>query len=63
MRSSMRCANVTEIFTAVMKEILRMREGLDIGGVRKPLPNLVPEDMEQVKKCAAMIDAAVKAYC
>lgn len=46
-----------------MKEILRMREGLDIGGVRKPLPNLVPEDMEQVKKCAAMIDAAVKAYC
>ena len=48
---------------AVMKEILRMREGLDIGGVRKPLPNLVPEDMEQVKKCAAMIDAAVKAYC
>lgn len=48
---------------AVMKEILRMREGLDIGGVRKPLPNLVRKNMEQVKKCAAMIDAAVKAYC
>ena len=48
---------------AVMKEVLRIREGLDIGGVRKPLPNLIPEDMEQVKKCAAMIDEAIKMYC
>ena len=48
---------------AVMKEVLRIREGLDIGGVRKPLPNLIPEDMEQVKKCAAMIDEAIKTYC
>lgn len=46
---------------AVMKEIIKIREGLDIGSVRKPLPALVPEDMEQVKKCAVMIDAAVKA--
>ena len=46
---------------AVMKEIIKIREGLDIGSVRKPLPALVPEDMEQVKKCAAMIDAVVKA--
>ena len=46
-----------------MKEILRIREGLDIGGVRKPLTNLIPEDMEQVKKCAAMIDEAIKTYC
>lgn len=46
---------------AVMKEIIRMREGLDIGGVRKPLPNIVPEDMEQIKKCADMIDQAIKA--
>ena len=48
---------------AVMKEILRIREGLDIGGVRKPLPNLFPEDMEQVKKCAKMIDEAIAKYC
>ncbi len=48
---------------AVMKEIIKMREGLDLGGVRKPLPNLIPEDMEQVKKCAVMIDEAIKAYC
>ncbi len=48
---------------AVMKEIIRQREGLDIGSVRKPLPALVSEDGEQVKKCAAMIDAAIKKHC
>ena len=47
----------------VIKEILKIREGLDIGGVRKPLASLVPEDMEQVKKCAAMIDRAVRDLC
>lgn len=48
---------------AVMKEILRIREGLDIGGVRKPMPELIPEDMEQVGKCAVMIDEAIRKYC
>ncbi|MBS6396351.1 MAG: dihydrodipicolinate synthase family protein [Clostridiales bacterium] len=48
---------------AVMKEILKIREGIELGGVRKPLPNLIPEDMEQVKKCAAMIDDAIRSYC
>ena len=46
-----------------MKEILRIRENLDIGGVRKPLPNLFPEDMDQVKKCAKMIDEAIAKFC
>lgn len=48
---------------AVMKEILRMRENLDIGSVRKPLPALVAEDMPQVKKCAEMIDRAIAEFC
>ena len=48
---------------AVMKEILRIRENQDIGGVRKPLPNLFPEDMDQVKKCAKMIDEAIAKFC
>ena len=48
---------------AVMKAIMKIREGLDIGSVRKPLPAVVPEDMEQVKKCAGMIDEAIKTYC
>lgn len=47
---------------AVIKEILRIREGLDIGSVRKPLPALIPEDMEQVKKCADMVDKAMEMY-
>ncbi len=47
---------------AVMKEIIRIRDGVDIGGVRSPLPNLIPEDMEQVKKCAAMIDEAMAKF-
>ncbi|MDO4328465.1 MAG: dihydrodipicolinate synthase family protein [Lachnospiraceae bacterium] len=48
---------------AVMKEIIKIREGLDIGSVRKPMPALVPEDMDQVKKCAAMIDEAIAKFC
>lgn len=47
---------------AVIKEILRLREGLDIGSVRKPLTALIPEDMEQVKKCADLVDKAVEMY-
>ena len=44
---------------AVMKEILRLRERLDVGGVRPPLPALAPEDRPQVERAAAMIDAAI----
>ena len=47
---------------AVIKEILRIREEMDIGSVRKPLPALVPKDMEQVKKCANMVDKAIEQY-
>ena len=47
---------------AVIKEILRIRQGLDIGSVRKPLAALIPEDLEQVKKCADMVDRAIEAY-
>ena len=48
---------------AVIKEILRIRENLNIGGVRKPLPEIIPEDMKQIKKCASMIDEAIKKVC
>ena len=48
---------------AVIKEILRIREDLNIGGVRKPLPEIIPEDMKQIKKCASMIDEAIKKFC
>ncbi len=47
----------------VIKEILKIREGMDLGGVRKPLPSLIPEDAEQVRKCVALIDRAMDEYC
>lgn len=43
---------------AVMKEILRGR-GIDIGGVRKPLPDIIEEDKAQIEVCSRMIDEAI----
>lgn len=39
----------------VIKEILRINENLDLGGVRKPLASLIPEDMPVVEEAAKMI--------
>lgn len=47
---------------AIIKAVLR-RNGLDIGGVRAPLPKAVGEDTPLIDRCAAMIDEAVAAYC
>mgnify|MGYP001024848096 FL=1 len=47
---------------AVIKEVLRRRENVDLGGVRAPLYNLVPEDEAVVEKAAALIDSAMKKY-
>lgn len=48
---------------AVIKEVLRCREGLDIGGVRSPLVNVVPEDQAGIEKCCALIDEAIRTWC
>ena len=47
---------------AVIKEILRRRENIDLGGVREPLYNLVPEDKAVVDRAVAMIDEAMKKF-
>ena len=47
---------------AVIKECIRKMGGPDVGGVRAPLANLIPEDMPQVDKCVAMIEAAYKKF-
>ena len=47
---------------AVIKEIIRRRNNIDLGGVRAPLYNLVPEDEAQVAKCVSMIDEAMKKW-
>lgn len=47
---------------AVIKEIIKQRHGIDCGGVRKPLANLVPDDMQQITLCIRMIDSAFATY-
>ncbi|MEG0875960.1 MAG: dihydrodipicolinate synthase family protein [Oscillospiraceae bacterium] len=47
---------------AIMKEILRL-QGVDVGGVRKPLTGLAASDKPIVEACAAQIAAALAKYC
>lgn len=46
----------------VIKEILKINENLVLGGVRKPLPALVKEDMAVVEEAARMIRDAKEKY-
>lgn len=46
----------------VIKEILRENDGIDIGGVRKPLASLIDSDMEIVHEAAKMIRDAKAKY-
>lgn len=46
----------------VIKAILKINEGLDLGGVRKPLPPLTDEDMEIAAQAVAMIRTAKETY-
>ena len=44
---------------ATMKEVIRLRLGMDLGGVRAPLYPYTDGDKSVVEKCAKMIDEAV----
>lgn len=46
-----------------IKEMLRINENLDLGGVREPLPQLIESDMPIVREAAQMVKEAVKAFC
>ena len=46
----------------VIKAILKINEGLELGGVREPLASLIDSDAEIVKKAAQMIRDAKEAY-
>lgn len=46
---------------AVMKEVLRINENVNIGGVRKPLENLTEDDLPIAKQAAARIREAIAA--
>lgn len=46
----------------VIKEVLKINEGLELGGVRAPLPSLVESDMAVVNEAAKMIRDAKEKY-
>ncbi len=48
---------------AVMKAVLKAQYGLDLGGVRAPLPNLAEGDEAVVAESGKMIQAAIAKYC
>ncbi len=48
---------------AVMKAILKEQYGLELGGVRPPLPALAPEDAAVVSSCSEQIRSAIAKYC
>ena len=56
------CAGHCNMY-AMIKEVLRIRESLDIGGVRAPLTNLTEADKPIAKEAADMIQAAIDKYC
>lgn len=56
------CAGKGNMY-GMIKAVMKKRCGLDLGGVRAPLFDLVPEDMAIVDECVEMIDAAVKRWC
>lgn len=46
----------------VIKEVLKLNEGLELGGVRAPLPSLADSDMAVVEEAAQMIRSARESY-
>ena len=56
------CSGKANLY-AVMKEIIRRRDGIDCNGVRSPLANLAEGDYVFVEKAMAQIEAAKKEFC
>lgn len=55
------CAGQGHMY-AIIKAVLRLR-GLDIGGVRAPLPEVTQEDAGLIRACADRIDRAIARFC
>lgn len=45
---------------AVIKEVIKIREGIDLGGVRSPLSQISKEDLPKIKEIACQIDDILK---
>ena len=46
---------------AVIKEIVKIRDGIDLGGVRSPLPQITEEDLPTIQETVRLIDNVVNA--
>lgn len=47
----------------VMKEVLKINEGIDVGSVREPLPKVTENDRPAIEEIAALIKTAEEKYC
>ena len=56
------CAGKGHMY-ALIKEVIRRRTGMDLGGVRKPLANIEPEDEPHIQRALDLIETALKKYC
>ena len=56
------CSGTCNMY-AMIKEVLRVSRGIDIGGVRKPLTDLCDGDRAIAGEAAAMIEDAKERYC
>ncbi len=56
------CSTHGNLYAAI-KEVLRIQGGPDVGGVRAPLAQLIPEDKSIAKACADQIAAAIAEFC
>lgn len=55
------CAPKCNMYASI-KEVLRRREGLNIGGVRAPLANYTPADDEKIAYAVKLIDEAMRRW-
>lgn len=56
------CSTTANMY-AVIKAVLKKREGLDLGGVREPLMNVADNDTPAIDNCCRMIDEAIDKFC
>lgn len=47
---------------AVIKEVIRIRDGLNLGGVRSPLSNVDAQDTEKINACVQKINKAFEKF-
>ena len=55
------CAGYGSMY-AIIKEVLKKREGIDIGGVRNPQAGVIPEDQAVIDHAAELIDKAMENF-